>query len=56
MSLTKADIILAVAEGNGFSKNKASETVETLLEIVSSGISGLIQRAVGNQIEADDLK
>ena len=34
MSLTKADIIQAVAEGNGFSKAKASETVETLLEII----------------------
>ena len=34
MSLTKADIIQAVAEGKGFSKNNASETVETLLEII----------------------
>ena len=34
MSLTKADIIRAVAEGSGFSKIKATETVETLLEII----------------------
>ena len=34
MSLTKADIIQVVAEKNGFSKTKASDTVETLIEII----------------------
>ena len=34
MTLTKANIIDAIAEANGFPRNKASETVETLLEII----------------------
>ena len=34
MALTKAEIIEAVAEGNGFSKKQATDTVEILLEIV----------------------
>jgi integration host factor subunit alpha len=34
MSLTKADIIKAISEANGFPKNKSIETVETLLEII----------------------
>ncbi|MEN8779856.1 MAG: integration host factor subunit alpha [Desulfobacterales bacterium] len=34
MALTKAEIIEAVAEGNGFSKKQATDTVEMLLEIV----------------------
>jgi len=34
MTLTKANIIDAIAETNGFPRNKASETVETLLEII----------------------
>jgi integration host factor subunit alpha len=34
MSLTKADVIQTVAEKNGFSKAKASDTVETLIEII----------------------
>ena len=33
-TLTKAHIIDAVADGNGFSRIKAIETVETLLEII----------------------
>lgn len=36
MSLTKADIVKAIEEGNGFSKKKSIETVETLLEIIKS--------------------
>jgi integration host factor subunit alpha len=36
MTLTKANIIDAIAEANGFPRNKASETVETLLEIIKS--------------------
>lgn len=34
MALTKAEIIEAIAEGNGFSKKQATDTVETLLEIM----------------------
>ena len=34
MTLTKADIIQAVAEQNGFTKKKATDTIETLLEIM----------------------
>jgi len=34
MTLTKVNIIDAIAEANGFPRNKASETVETLLEII----------------------
>ena len=34
MALTKAEIIEAVAEGNGFSKKQATDTIETLLEIM----------------------
>lgn len=34
MALTKADIIEAVAQGNGFSKKQATDTVEMLLNIM----------------------
>ena len=34
MTLTKADIIAAIAEQNGYTKNKSIETVEALLEII----------------------
>jgi integration host factor subunit alpha len=34
MTITKADIISAIAEQNGYTKNKSIETVETLLEII----------------------
>jgi len=34
MALTKADIIDVVAEQNGFPKNRSSEIVEHLLEII----------------------
>lgn len=36
MTLTKADIIQAVAEQNGFTKKKATDTIETLLEIMKN--------------------
>jgi nucleoid DNA-binding protein len=36
MTLTKSQIIDAIAEANGFPKNKATETVETLLEIIKT--------------------
>ena len=39
MTRTKANIIDAIAEANGFPRNKASETVETLLEIIKSTLA-----------------
>ncbi len=39
MTLTKADIVKAIEEGNGFSKKKSIETVETLLEIIKSTLA-----------------
>ncbi len=36
MTLTKAHLIDAIAEANGFPRKKASETVETILEIIKS--------------------
>ena len=36
MTLTKAQLIDAIAEANGFPCQKASETVETLLELIKS--------------------
>ena len=39
MTLTKAHIIDAISEANGFPQNKATETVETLLEIIKSTLA-----------------
>ena len=39
MTLTKAELIDAIAEQNGFTKNKTSETVETILEIIKSELA-----------------
>ena len=39
MTFTKAQLINAVAETNGFPRNKASETVESLLEIIKSTLA-----------------
>jgi len=39
MALTKAHLIEAIAEQNGFTRNKSTETVETLLEIIKSSLS-----------------
>ena len=36
MSLTKADIVQAIADEQGWPKKEASKTVETLLEIIKS--------------------
>jgi integration host factor subunit alpha len=36
MTLTKSHIIDAIAEQNGFTRKKSSETVETILEIIKS--------------------
>ena len=34
MALTKAHVVKAIADQNGFAKNKSSDIVETLLEII----------------------
>ena len=39
MTLTKSQIIDAVAERNGFTRKKSLETVETLLEIIKSTLA-----------------
>ena len=39
MTLTKAHLIDAIAEANGFHRKKASETVETLLELIKSTLA-----------------
>ena len=36
MTLTKANLIDAIAEANGFPRKKATETIETLLETIKS--------------------
>jgi len=36
MTLTKAALIEKIAESNGFPKNRATETVESILEIIKS--------------------
>jgi integration host factor subunit alpha len=36
MTLTKSHLIDAIAEQNGFTRKKSSETVETILEIIKS--------------------
>jgi integration host factor subunit alpha len=38
MTLTKANIIENIAEQNGFPKNRSSEIIETLLEIVKHAL------------------
>jgi integration host factor subunit alpha len=39
MTLTKANIVEEIQTRNGFSKKKASETVETLLEIMKETLA-----------------
>jgi integration host factor subunit alpha len=39
MALTKAHLIEAIAEKNGFTRKKSTETVETMLEIIKSTLS-----------------
>ncbi len=39
MTLTKSQITDAIAEQNGFTKKKSSETVETILEIIKSTLA-----------------
>ena len=36
MTLTKSQIIDAIAEANGFSRKKSTQTVETILELIKS--------------------
>ncbi len=38
MTLTKSQLIDAIAAGNGFTRNKATDTVETVLEIIKQGL------------------
>jgi integration host factor subunit alpha len=35
-TLTKAHIVEAVAEANGYTRNKSAETADTLLELIKS--------------------
>ena len=37
-TLTKSKLIDAVSETNGFTRHKASDTVETVLEIIKQGL------------------
>jgi integration host factor subunit alpha len=39
MALTKAHLIEAIAEQNGFTRKKSIETVETILEIIKSTLA-----------------
>ena len=39
LTLTKSHLIDAIAEQNGFTKNKTSETVETILELIKSTLA-----------------
>ncbi len=48
MTLTKSHLIDAIAEQNGYTRKKSSETVETILEIIKSTlISGEDVRITG---------
>ena len=37
-TFTKAHVVEAVAEANGYTRNKSVETVETLLELIKSAL------------------
>ena len=39
MTLTKSQIINAIAEQNGFTRQKSTETVETILELIKSTLA-----------------
>jgi len=39
MTLTKVHLVESIAEQNGFSKKKSTETVETILEIIKSELA-----------------
>jgi integration host factor subunit alpha len=40
-TLTKAHIVEAVAEANGFTRKKSIETVETLLELIKQSLASI---------------
>ena len=39
MTFTKAEVVRIIEEGNGFTKKKATETVETLIEIIKNTLA-----------------
>jgi integration host factor subunit alpha len=39
MTRTKSQIVDSIAEKNGFTKNKSTETVETILELIKSTLA-----------------
>ena len=39
MALTKSHLIDAIAEQNGFTRKKSTETVETILELIKSSLA-----------------
>ena len=39
MTLTKSQIVDSIAEKNGFTKNKSTETVETILELIKATLA-----------------
>jgi len=39
MTLTKSHLVDAIAEQNGFTKKKSTETVETILELIKSELA-----------------
>jgi integration host factor subunit alpha len=39
MTLTKCHLINAIAEQNGFTRTKSTETVETILELIKSNLA-----------------
>ncbi len=39
MTLTKSHLINAIAEQNGYTRKKSSETVETILELIKSELA-----------------
>ena len=39
MTITKSHLINAIAEQNGFTQKKSSETVETILELIKSELA-----------------
>jgi integration host factor subunit alpha len=39
MTLTKEDLLIAIAEANGYPRNRSVELVETLLELIKSKLA-----------------
>ena len=40
MTATKSDLVKAVAEANGFPRNKSAELIETLIDLVKTNLAG----------------